>query len=139
MSGKVFLDTNIYAATAREAYPPKFRRAREIAASADVGISTEVIGEFVDNVQKARKMPRPLAVDEVAECVEWLFRFPLVEVDREIDESALIVQRRYQLRYWDSQIVAAAERLGADVLYTEDLNHGQIYGSVRCKNPFQSN
>ena len=52
MSGKVFLDTNvlIYAATGREAHPPKFRRAREIVASADVGISTQVIGEFVDNV-----------------------------------------------------------------------------------------
>ena len=88
MSGKVFLDTNvlIYAATGREAHPPKFRRAREIVASADVGISTQVIGEFVDNVQKARKMPRPLTVDEVAEWVEWLFRFPLVEVDREVVE-----------------------------------------------------
>ena len=141
MSGKVFLDTNvlIYAAAGREAHPPKFRRAREIVASADVGISTQVIGEFVDSVQKARKMPRPLTVDEVAEWMEWLFRFPLVEVDREVVESALIVQRRYQLRYWDSQIVAAAERLGADVLYTEDLSHGQMYGSVRCENPFRSN
>ena len=57
MSGRVFLDTNvlIYAATGREAHPPKFRRAREIVASADVGISTQVIGEFVDNVQKARE------------------------------------------------------------------------------------
>jgi predicted nucleic acid-binding protein len=40
---------------------------------------------------------------------------------------------------WDSQIVAAAERLGADVLYSEDLNHGQTYGAVRCENPFRSN
>lgn len=141
MNGKVFLDTNIllYAATGRDAHPPKFRRAREIVASADVGISTQVIGEFVDNVQKARRMPRPLTADEVAEWVEWLFRFPLVEVDRHIVESALIVQRRYQLRYWDCQIIAAAERLGADILYSEDLSHGQVYGSVRCENPFQLN
>ena len=64
MSAKAFLDTNVlvYAATGREAHPPKFRRAREIVASADVGISTQVIGEFVDNVQKARKMPRPLTL-----------------------------------------------------------------------------
>ena len=61
--------------------------------------------------------------------MDALFRLPLIEVDRQIVETALIVQRRYQLSYWDSQIVAAAERLGADVLYSEDLNHGQIYGS----------
>lgn len=141
MSGKAFLDTNvlIYAATGREAHPPKFRRAREIVATAEVGISTQVIGEFVDNVQKARKMPRPLTVDEVAEWVEWLFRFPLVEVDRHVVESALIVQRRYQLGYWHCQIIAAAQRLGADVLFSEDLSHGQVYGSVRCENPFQLN
>ena len=84
-------------------------------------------------------MPRPLTVDEVAEWVEWLFRFPLVELDREVVESALIVQRRYQLRYWDSQIVAAAHRFGAETLLTEDLNDGQMYGSVRCENPFRSN
>jgi predicted nucleic acid-binding protein len=88
MNGKAFLDTNVlvYAATGREAHPPKFRRAREIVATAEVGISTQVIGEFVDNVQKAQQMPRPLTTDEVAEWVEWLFRFPLVEVDRHVVE-----------------------------------------------------
>ena len=44
--------------------------------------------------------------------------------------------RRYQLSYWDGAIIAAAERLGARVLYSEDLNHGQTYGSVRVENPF---
>ena len=33
-------------------------------------------------------------------------------------------------------IIAAAERLGAKVLYSEDLNHGETYGSVRVENPF---
>ena len=28
----------------------------------------------------------------------------------------MMVQQRYQLSYWDSQIVAAAERSGAEVL-----------------------
>ncbi len=71
--------------------------------------------------------------------MDALFQLPLVEIDRQIVETALIVQQRYQLSYWDSQIVAAAERLGADVVYSEDLSHGQTYGSVRCENPFRSN
>ena len=33
---------------------------------------------------------------------------------------------------------AAAERLGAKVLYSEVLNHGQTYGYVRVENPFLS-
>ena len=36
----------------------------------------------------------------------------------------------------DPEQIAAAERLGAKVLYSEDLNHGQTYGSVRVENPF---
>ena len=43
---------------------------------------------------------------------------------------------RYGISYWDGAIVAAAEAIGAPVLYTEDLNHGQAYGTVTAINPF---
>ena len=33
-------------------------------------------------------------------------------------------------------ILAAAQTCGARELLTEDLNHGQNYGSVRAINPF---
>lgn len=46
------------------------------------------------------------------------------------------VEQRYQLSYWDSAIIAAANALGATMLYTEDLNHGQLYGRTRVENPF---
>jgi predicted nucleic acid-binding protein len=139
MSGRKFVDTNvlIYAATGREASPTKFRRAEEIIARDDIGFSTQVLGEFIHNVQNKRKMARPLTTVETMKWLDRLFEFPLVEVDRAIVASAAIVQQRYQLSYWDSQIIAAAERLGAEVLYSEDLNHGQSYGSVRCENPFR--
>ena len=135
MSGRAFLDSNIliYAATGRDAYPEKFRRAREIVSGDEIGISTQVIGEFVSNVQKPKRMARPLSPAETAFWVNTLFRLPIIEVDRQIVETALVVQGRYQLSYWDSQIIAAAERLGADVLYSEDLSHGQIYGSCAAK------
>lgn len=48
------------------------------------------------------------------------------------------MSERFQLSYWDGAIVAAAQELGAETLYTEDLNHGQVYGSVRAINPFRS-
>jgi predicted nucleic acid-binding protein len=36
----------------------------------------------------------------------------------------------------DGAVIAAAERLGATTLYTEDLNHRQHCGSVQAINPF---
>jgi predicted nucleic acid-binding protein len=43
---------------------------------------------------------------------------------------------RFNISFWDGAIIAAAERLGATTLYTEDLNHGQHYRSVQAINPF---
>lgn len=141
MSAKVFLDSKvwIYAATGRDEYPAKFQRAREIVETADLGVSTQVVGEFVNAVQKLKKMRRALTPDETVKWVEQMFIFPLVEVDRQIVESALFIQRRYQIGYWDSQIIASAERFGAEVLLSEDLSHTQKYGSLRCENPFVEN
>jgi predicted nucleic acid-binding protein len=126
----------VYAATAREDSPEKYRRAKDILAYGDICLSTQVIGEFVNTVQNRRKMSRPLTVVETMKWLDRLFKFPVVAVDRAIVEGAMMVQQRYQLSYWDSQIVAAAERSGAELLYSEDMNHGQLYGPVRCENPF---
>jgi len=140
MSDRVFLDSNvwIYAATGHEEYPAKFQRAREIIGSADIGVSTQVVGEFANVVQKPAKMRRPLTPEETARWVDQMFVFPLVEVDRQIVENALFIQRRYKIGYWDSQIIASAERFGADVLFSEDLSHTQKYGGLRCHNPFNA-
>jgi predicted nucleic acid-binding protein len=139
MRGKVFLDTNvlIYAATSLEPFPDKFARAEEIIAKEEFGISTQVIGEFIRYVQNSKKMKSPLSDEEVDGWIERLYEFPVISIDREVITTATLFQRRYQIGFWDSQILAAAHRFGADTLLTEDLSHGQIYGSVRCENPFR--
>jgi predicted nucleic acid-binding protein len=139
MSDRVFLDSNvwIYAATGRETYPAKCRRARDIIASENIGVSTQVIGEFVANVQKPKRMRRPLSYEETQEWLDQLLEFPLVEIDRAIVEMAFALKRRYQISYWDGQIIAAAERFAADTLYSEDLSDTQAYGALRCVNPFK--
>jgi predicted nucleic acid-binding protein len=141
MRGKVFLDTNvlIYAATSLEPFPDKFARVEEIIAKEEFGISTQVIGEFIRNVQNSKKMKSPLSDEEVDGWIERLYEFPVISIDREVIMTATLFQRRYQIGFWDGQILAAAHRFGADTLLTEDLSHGQIYGSVRCENPFRDN
>ena len=46
-------------------------------------------------------------------------------------------ETRYKITFWDALILAAAESGGAQVLFTDDLNHGQNYGSVMVRNPFR--
>ena len=46
------------------------------------------------------------------------------------------IQLQYELSWWDSLIVAAAQLQGCDVIWTEDLQHGAQLGAVLVQNPF---
>ncbi len=61
---------------------------------------------------------------------------PSVPVDEVYVRAGLDFARRYRINYFDAALLAGAERLGAPIFYTEDLNHNQMYGSVRAINPF---
>lgn len=61
---------------------------------------------------------------------------PSVSVDEAYVRGGLECARRYRISFYDAALLAAAERLGAPVFYSEDLGHGQQYGAVRVVNPF---
>jgi hypothetical protein len=50
--------------------------------------------------------------------------------------EAMAYESRYGLSFWDALIVQAANVAGAGVLYSEDMNSGQIYGQTKVLNPF---
>jgi len=135
---EVFLDTNIllYAALGRGHAADRLERAREIVLTEDYCTSGQVLAEFYHNAIK--KGPTPLSPDKAREWVRVIALKPCQPVTPEVVVAGIDNARRYQLSYWDGAIIAAAERLGAKVLYSEDLNHGQTYGSVRVENPFLS-
>jgi len=100
----------------------------------DFGTSGQVLQEFY--TATTRKGGSPLTPDEAFAWIEYLVRLPCVPIGAPLVMHAIWVSERYRINYWDGAIVAAAEALGAETLYTEDLNHGQLYGSVRVVNPF---
>lgn len=132
---EVFLDTNIliYAALGSVDEPVKYERAVELLTTR-FGTSGQVLAEFYVNAQ--RKGSVPLTADEAREWVMRLSKKAFQPVDFTVVRAGIDHARRYQLSYWDGAIIAAAERLGARTVYSEDLNHGQTYGSVRVVNPF---
>jgi predicted nucleic acid-binding protein len=62
--------------------------------------------------------------------------FPMAAVDGVLVPEAVQVAERFRTSHFDSQIIAAAKRMGCATVYSEDLNHGQDYGGVRVVNPF---
>jgi len=96
-----------------------------------------VLAEFYVNV--TRKVHLRLLPAQIDEWFELLGRYPIAAVDAMLVQRGILFARRYRIDYFDAALVAAAERLEAPILYTEDLNHGQLYGSVRVMNPFRPN
>jgi predicted nucleic acid-binding protein len=138
MSVECFLDTNVlvYGVSSAPGELAKKERALELIERADFGLSAQVLQEFYVTV--TRKIARPLSVDDALALLEELRVFPRVDTDYPLIVSGIQACLEHGISYWDGTIVAAASALGAPVLYTEDLNHGQIYGSVRAMNPFLS-
>ncbi len=132
-----FLDTNIlvYAAAGLGAEMSKRRRALELIENENFGLSAQVLQEFYVTV--VRKIQVPLTPEAAMEWIEQLEAFPCLPVDSGFVKIAVETSVRYGLAYWDGAIIAAAEILGAKTLYSEDLNHGQKYGTVRVCNPFR--
>lgn len=138
MSVEAFLDTNvlIYAVSSSPAESAKKERALELISHADFGLSAQVLQEFYINV--TAKIALPLAPDDAVALLEQFRTFPVVWTDYPLIVAGIETALRFRISYWDGAIIAAAERLGADTLYTEDLNNGQRYGSVQAVNPFLS-
>lgn len=84
-----------------------------------------------------RKIKKPLTRADALNFVRALSAFPVVPVDFALIERAAAVSQRFQISYWDGAIIAAAERLQAKTVFSEDLNHGQQYGTVTIMNPFR--
>jgi predicted nucleic acid-binding protein len=137
MSVEAFLDTNVlvYAAAGRERQEAKRQRARQLIAASNFGVSAQVLQEFYVTV--VQKIPVPLAPAEALEWIEQLEEFPCLPIDPPLVKIAAEISQRHRISYWDGAIVAAAEALGAQLLYSEDLAHGQRYGSVVVENPFR--
>ncbi|MGQ0510962.1 MAG: PIN domain-containing protein [Betaproteobacteria bacterium] len=131
-----FLDSNVllyaYSKAPRDA--EKTRVAREWLAREDWGVSVQVLQEFYVNVLRP---PHGLGhEDAVAMVDEIADSRPVSTVDLPLLRQALQVKMRYGISYWDAAVIAAARRLGATLLVSEDLSHGQDYGGVRVVNPF---
>jgi predicted nucleic acid-binding protein len=134
---KAFLDTNILVYLFDHDEPDKAQRARDILEQAEPGelaLSTQVLSEFY--VVVTRKLARPLDTVRAAQAIDWLSLLQIVPIDPALVKTAIQTSHSSRLSYWDGLIVAAAAAGGCESLLTEDLNHGQVIGSVRVENPF---
>jgi predicted nucleic acid-binding protein len=136
MTAECFLDANIlvYCVSSAPSEAAKKARAIELIATADFGLSAQVLQEFYVTV--TRKIKQTVSPDAALELMRAFSVFPMVNTTFSLIERGALLAQQFQISYWDGAIIAAAEQLSARILYSEDLNDGQTYGSVRVLNPF---
>jgi predicted nucleic acid-binding protein len=139
MTGSVFLDSNILVYAYNKHSPEKQAKAQAILRDAikneSAVISTQVLGEFF--VVVTRKIKAPLTLNDAEKIIAILSVLPVEEIDLPLVKRAIDTQQLYETSYWDSLILAAAERSGCNRILSEDLNDGQQYNGVLVENPFK--
>ena len=97
-------------------------------------LSTQVLMEFF--VSATRKLPHRIDEDTATEIVEDFGTWPVFTPGVSDIVAATKLGRRYGIHFWDALIVQGAVAMGADVIWSEDLNAGQKYAGVPIRNPF---
>ncbi|HWG16615.1 MAG TPA: PIN domain-containing protein [Acidobacteriaceae bacterium] len=139
MSGRTFVDTNIFIYSYDARDPVKQSKARQLIEDlmleGTATVSYQVVHEFFQFalVKAAKRMSHR----DAHIYLEEVFR-PIASVPSTISlvSEAIRIQERYLLSWYDSLIVAAAQQAGCGVLYSEDLQHGQRFGDLTVRNPF---
>jgi predicted nucleic acid-binding protein len=139
MSGRFFLDTNIFVYSFDANSPKKASQATKLIRK---GIETrggivsyQVVQEFF-NVA-LRRFLKPMSSVDAEQYLSTTFR-PLLAVHSSLAlyGQALRIGARFRLAWYDSLIVASAIEGQCDVLYSEDFQDGQKIESVTISNPF---
>ena len=99
-------------------------------------LSTQILQEFY--VVATRKLTTPLSRPEAREIIDLYSTWPVVVIDSVLIVSASRLEDRHRLSFWDALVVEAARLAGADLLLSEDLQHGRVIEGVRIVNPFQA-
>jgi predicted nucleic acid-binding protein len=97
-------------------------------------VSVQVLQEFFVTV--TAKVARPLKVDDAAERIRELAAWPVFAPTADDVVAAIALHQQATLSFWDAMVVHAAAESGCDVLWTEDLNDGQVLRGVQVRNPF---
>lgn len=130
--GRAFVDTNVLLYTV---IPDWRSPAAERAAEQARVISVQVLNEFANTAR--RKLGWGSAAIRAAES-RFVALFEVVPLTLATHDRALSICDRYGFSLYDSLIVAAALDAGCDLLFSEDLQHGQrIDQALEVVNPFR--
>ena len=133
----VFIDTNVWVyALSGQDHAKKAVAIDLIARSYRDGVicvSSQVLKEFASF---AFKKSAKTAV-QINAMLSKMASYGYVSDTKDLIFSGVTGKEEWQVGFYDALILAAANKAGCSIIYTEDLNDGQKYGNVTAVNPFK--
>jgi predicted nucleic acid-binding protein len=133
----VFVDTNVllYSHDVRE--PLRRTQARQwldhLWITGRGRMSWQVLNEFYANAVRKLGVAEPRA----RETVKLLSTWHPGGISMDVVERGWYWMEQAQVPWWDSLILASAERLDCAILLSEDFQSGRDYAGIKVVNPFE--
>ena len=135
MKDKIFIDTNLLVYYISDDIKKKKIVHELLLSDAEIIISSQVISEFISVCLKKLKLPKHKTLSYAEEFIDI---FSVTPINLEVVSKALSLVKKNNFSIWDSLIVSSALHAECKILYTEDMQHGQIIAKkLRIINPFE--
>jgi predicted nucleic acid-binding protein len=133
MSDKAFFDTNVFVYAIIQD-DPRSDRAEELIAEGGA-VSVQVLSEFAAVARRKTKMPW-VEIRRALDGIKALCPDPL-PITLGTHGGALAIAERYGYKIYDALIVASALEARCTILYSEDMQDGQVIDGITIRNPFR--
>jgi predicted nucleic acid-binding protein len=136
------VDTNILVYRFDARFPAKQKRAtallRQGILDESLVVPHQALVEFVAIVTRPIVEGKPLLEIEDAhrEVEDMLAQFPIIYPTENTLRTALRGAALYQMSWFDAHLWAYADEHRLDTLWSEDFEHGRLYGRVKIIDPF---
>jgi predicted nucleic acid-binding protein len=131
-SDRIFFDTNVLVYLLSDD-ARKADRAETLLSEGGI-VSVQVLNEFAAVGRRKLRLTWP----EIREILATIRAVTRVEpLSLATHDAGLDLAARYDFALYDSMIVAAALQAQCTLLYSEDMQHGQVIDTLTIRNPFR--
>ncbi|MCF8167587.1 MAG: PIN domain-containing protein [Rhodoferax sp.] len=138
MATRSFIDTNVLVYAEASDEPLKQRVALDLLKGLyeqGLGVlSTQVLQEYCNVALKKLKLPG----QHVRSQLDVYEQFEVVQVTPAIIRVGLDLYQTRSVSFFDAIVLASAHAASCNVVWTEDMNDGEVVNGVRISNPFST-
>ncbi len=136
MADRSFIDTNVLVYAEASDAPVKQQAAlallKQLYETGTGVLSTQVLQEYCNVAINKLK----LSAGHIRAQLDLYEQFEVVQVTPAIIRAGLDLHQIRSVSFYDALILASAEIAGCNVLFSEDMNTGEVMAGVRILNPF---